>query len=58
MGEENIRERLMEKQSNGRITCRNALKVAEEEGVSPALVGRLLNEMEIKIQSCQLGCFK
>lgn len=58
MDDEKIRERLMVKQSNGRITCRNALKVAEEEGVSPALVGRLLNEMEIKIQSCQLGCFK
>ena len=58
MEEEKIKERLMEKQSNGRIACRNALKVAEEEGVSPALVGELLNEMEIKIQACQLGCFK
>ena len=57
MEEEKIKERLMEKQSNGRIACRNALKVAEEEGVSPALVGKLLNEMEIKIQACQLGCF-
>ncbi len=33
------------------------MEIANEAGVAPMKVGRLLNEMEIKIHSCQLGCF-
>ncbi len=58
MDENRIRELIMSKQSDGRISCRQAFRVAEEAGVSTLEVGRLLNEMEIKIHSCQLGCFK
>lgn len=42
---------------NGRIACALALETARKLGVVPALMGRLLNLLEIKIHHCQLGCF-
>ncbi len=57
MNEKEIKELIMRKQENGRITCRDAFLIAEEADVPGREVGRLLNEMEIKIHSCQLGCF-
>lgn len=57
MDEEHVRELIMKKQSNNRISCKAACDVADEAGVPRMMVGRLLNEMDIKIHSCQLGCF-
>ncbi len=57
MDESLIRELIMKKQSNQRISCETAMEVAEEAGLPTSEVGRLLNEMGIKIDSCQLGCF-
>ena len=42
----------------GKISCREALEFAEETGISPKALGDLLNEMEIKVTGCQLGCFR
>ena len=58
MNEDKIREILREKRVSGRITCREAIKTAEEVGVSPAVIGKLLDEMKIKIAVCQLSCFE
>jgi len=41
----------------GRIPCSVSLEMAEALRVSPALLGRLLNLLRIKIRECQLGCF-
>ena len=55
------REKLAEKtkalSKNGKISCKQALKLAEEEGISSRDLGNLLNEIKIKVASCQLGCF-
>jgi len=58
MDEEKVRELIMKKQANNRISCKAACEVADEVGVSRMVVGRLLDEMKIKIHSCQLGCFE
>ena len=42
---------------DGKISCQRALGLAREIGVSPKELGDLLNEMKIKIDACQLGCF-
>ncbi len=42
---------------DGVIACKQALKIALEEGISSKDLGVLLNELKIKIASCQLGCF-
>ncbi len=43
--------------AGGRIPCALALETARRLGVTPALMGRFLNLLEIKIHHCQLGCF-
>jgi len=58
MDDKLIRELIMKKQSDQRISCKAAMEVADETGAPRAKIGRLLNEMGIKIHSCQLGCFK
>lgn len=50
-------ELIMKRQTDQRISCQTAFELAEETGVSRAEIGRLLDELKIKIHSCQLGCF-
>lgn len=58
MDDEKLKELIMDNQSNQRISCQSACEIADKAGVSRMRVGRLIDEMEIKIQACQLGCFK
>lgn len=57
MHENLLRELVMKKQSDQRISCETAMAVAEEAGVPTSEVGQLLDELGIKIHSCQLGCY-
>jgi hypothetical protein len=57
MDENLIRELIMKRQSDQSISCETAMEVAEEAGVPTSTIGSLLDEMGIKIHSCQLGCF-
>ncbi len=43
---------------NGKAPCRTLLELARRTGVSPGDVGRLCDEMDIRVGRCQLGCFK
>lgn len=43
--------------TNGSISCPVALEMCDEISVSPKVLGALLQEMNIKIKSCSLGCF-
>jgi len=42
---------------DGRITCESAMALAQRLGIGHAELGRLLNELEIKLTKCQFGCF-
>jgi len=55
---DNISEAIREKAEDNRISCKNALDIAEHFQVSPAVVGKACNELKLKIMGCQLGCFK
>lgn len=54
---DNLKQLLMEKTAEGRISCREARKLAEELKVSYRRVGQAADEMSIKITACELGCF-
>jgi hypothetical protein len=41
----------------GKIACAEAFRLAEELSISTQEMGKLLNELGIKIKLCQLGCF-
>jgi len=55
--EDEIRNRIREASRDGRVECRVLLDMARETGADPAELGRLCNEMRIRIRRCQLGCF-
>ncbi len=52
-----IKARIQAAAPEGKIPCAAAFKLAEELGISRSRLGELLNELRIKIVSCQLGCF-
>ncbi len=54
---EEIEKTILEKSKEGRIPCPLCFKIAEEFGISRPEMGKILNEMKIKISQCQLGCF-
>ncbi len=57
MEKEQLQEKIRGVAKNGKISCREALRLASEEGISSRELGNMLNEMKIKIAGCQLGCF-
>jgi len=42
---------------SGRLPCAVAFKIARKLKVAPRQVGDTANRLNIKITSCQLGCF-
>ncbi len=39
------------------INCKDAIKIAEDLGISKIEAGKICNGLKIKIENCQLGCF-
>jgi len=52
-----LSEKIKTVSKKGKISCNQALKLAEEEKVSSRELGNLLNELKVKVMGCQLGCF-
>ena len=57
MNKQDLIKKIKAKTKNDKISCREALKITEEEDISPKALGEILNEEKIKIMHCQLGCF-
>ncbi len=57
MNREAIIEKVKKRTKDGKIACKQALKIAEETNISSKDLGALLNELKIKVMNCQLGCF-
>ena len=52
-----IESLLAERSQEGRISCTEARRIAEETGVGYGEVGKTANRLRIKIRNCELGCF-
>ena len=52
-----IKEEIRAVLVNGKLPCANAFGIAKKLNVKPKQVGDAANELDIKIASCQLGCF-
>ena len=52
-----IEEEIKKKTVNGRLPCPVARWIAEELSVSYQEVGKVADELNIKITACELGCF-
>ena len=57
MDREELKEMIRKAAEDGQVTCSAAFRVAEDANLTVGLVGEVINEMGIKITSCQLGCF-
>ena len=55
--DEQLREAVARVATDGRAPCRALLEIARRLEVDAKAVGRMCNELEIKIYGCQLGCF-
>ncbi len=53
-----IEEIIKKKAKDGKLPCAVCFKIAEDFGISNKEMGKILNEMKVKISQCQLGCFK
>ena len=53
-----LEEAVLKKTTAGKIPCVQCFQLAEEFGISKKEMGDILNEMEVKISHCQLGCFQ
>ena len=58
MDRKKLEEIILEKAVKGKLPCALCFKVAEDFGISRKEMGKILNEMKIKVSQCQLGCFE
>ncbi|OGL47514.1 MAG: hypothetical protein A2149_01080 [Candidatus Schekmanbacteria bacterium RBG_16_38_11] len=52
-----LREKITKLSVDCKLGCAKAFKIAQEEGLTIREIGAILNILNIKIGSCQLGCF-
>jgi hypothetical protein len=58
MDDKELKELIMKSQNDNRISCKAACDIADKTGASRKKIGELLDELKVKIHSCQLGCFE
>lgn len=54
---ENVLEAVKTVAPEGKISCADAHAVAAKLGVELIIIGKAADELKIKINNCQLGCF-
>jgi len=57
MTQDKIIEGIRRSSENNRLSCEKAHELAKEMDISLQEIGRVCNELKIKIADCQLGCF-
>ena len=58
MDRKKIEELIKKKAKDGKLPCAMCFKIAEDFGISKKEMGKILNEVKVKISQCQLGCFE
>ena len=57
MNRQKLEKAILEKARESKIPCAACFKLAEESEISKREMGKILDEMKIKVSQCQLGCF-
>jgi len=52
-----VAEAVKKRTSNGKISCAEAFKIADDSNVQPAEIGFTIDFLETRIVKCQLGLF-
>ena len=54
---EQLQEAVRNASRDNRLTCERAHELGKELGVTLQEIGAVCNELNIRINACQLGCF-
>ena len=54
----NLKETILKKAKDGKLPCAMCFKIAEDFKISKREMGKILNEIKVRISQCQLGCFE
>lgn len=57
MDMEQVKNEVEQAAEGGRLSCQEARALAEKLGVEYRQVGQACDELDVKIQACELGCF-
>lgn len=57
MNQEEIVKAIREAAEGNRLTCDRAHELSRTLNVPLARIGKICNELNIRISACQLGCF-
>lgn len=52
-----IKDAVLKAATEGKLSCTKARRLAEELGVPTKEIGRVADELKIKLFGCELGCF-
>ena len=55
--EDKLKQALKEIATDGRITCEDVWQFADDNGITKSEMGKACDDLGIRINSCQLGCF-
>ena len=58
MDRDKLEKVILKKAKAGKLPCAMCFKIAEDFGISKREMGKILNEIKVKISQCQLGCFE
>jgi hypothetical protein len=58
MERDKIIEAIKQRATDNHIPCAVCFQIAEEYGIPKRELGKILDELEIKVIQCQLGLFK
>jgi len=58
MDRDKLEKAILEKAKDGKLPCAMCFKIAEDFKISKSEMGKILNEMKVRISQCQLGCFE
>ena len=58
MDRDKLEKLILKKAKAGKLPCAMCFKIAEDFKISKREIGKVLNEMKIRISQCQLGCFE
>ena len=56
--EDKLRQAIADALVDGKAPCKALLRIAAALEVPPSRIGKLCDEMKIRVSTCQLGCFK
>jgi hypothetical protein len=53
-----LEEAILKKSEARKLPCATCFRIAEDFKISKKEMGKILNEMNVRISQCQLGCFE